>query len=102
MPQSGDALIVIDVQRDFLSGGALAVPHGDEVIGPLNRYIALFELHRLPIIATRDWHPPNHCSFDEQGGPWPAHCVMDTAGAEFSLVAEITAARRNHLQGHAS
>lgn len=82
--EQGDALVVIDVQRDFLPGGALAVPRGNEVIPPLNRYIALFQSQRLPIFATRDWHPPNHCSFVEQGGPWPAHCVMNTAGAEFS------------------
>ncbi len=83
-PAPGDALVVIDVQCDFLPGGALAVPHGDEVIPPLNRYIAMFELRGLPIFATRDWHPANHCSFVEQGGPWPAHCVTNTAGAEFS------------------
>ncbi len=83
-PAPGDALVVIDVQRDFLPGGALAVPGGDEVIPPLNRYVALFESKLLPIFATRDWHPANHCSFVEQGGPWPAHCVMNSAGAEFS------------------
>src|SRR6516162_7678685 len=77
------ALIVVDVQNDFLPGGALAVPHGDEVIPVLNRYIAEFEQQKLPIFATRDWHPPNHCSFRTQGGPWPVHCVVGTPGAEF-------------------
>jgi nicotinamidase/pyrazinamidase len=79
----GDALIIVDVQRDFLAGGALAVPKGDEVIGTLNRYLDLFSARGLPIFATRDWHPPNHCSFVAQGGPWPPHCIMHTAGAEF-------------------
>ena len=78
-----DALIVVDVQNDFLPGGSLAVPSGDEVIPVLNRYLAAFELEELPIFATRDWHPLNHCSFHAQGGPWPVHCVMQTRGAQF-------------------
>lgn len=80
---AGDALIVVDVQNDFLPGGALAVPAGDEVIAPLNRAILEFERRRLPVFATRDWHPPAHCSFREQGGPWPPHCVAGTEGARF-------------------
>ncbi len=79
----GDALIVVDVQNDFLPGGALAVPGGGEVIEPLNNYIQQFARRQLPVFATRDWHPPDHCSFREQGGPWPAHCVAGTHGAEF-------------------
>jgi len=80
----GDALIVVDVQNDFLPGGALPVQRGDEVIPVLNEYIAIFKDHNLPIIATRDWHPPNHCSFTENGGIWPRHCVADTPGAAFA------------------
>ncbi|HEY8537553.1 MAG TPA: nicotinamidase [Steroidobacteraceae bacterium] len=80
----GDALIVVDVQRDFLPGGALGVPGGDEVVGPLNGYIAAFAANNLPIFFTRDWHPPNHCSFKERGGPWPPHCVQDTPGASWA------------------
>jgi nicotinamidase/pyrazinamidase len=80
----GDALIVVDVQNDFLPGGALAVPQGDQVIEPLNRAAALFEAKGLPVFATRDWHPENHCSFKAQGGPWPPHCVAATRGAEFA------------------
>lgn len=57
------ALIIVDVQNDFLPGGALAVPEGDRVIPALNAYIAEFEKQELPVFATRDWHPPNHCSF---------------------------------------
>lgn len=80
----GDALIVVDVQNDFLPGGALAVPQGDQVIEPLNRAAVLFEAKELPVFATRDWHPENHCSFKAQGGPWPPHCVAGTRGAEFA------------------
>lgn len=79
----GDALVVADVQRDFLPGGALAVAHGDEVIAPLNRYLAAWRARGLPIVLTRDWHPPDHCSFAARGGPWPAHCVAGTPGATF-------------------
>lgn len=81
--QKGDALISVDVQNDFLDGGSLAVPHGNEVIPVMNRYIRAFEEKRLPVFATRDWHPANHCSFKAQGGPWPPHCIQGTEGAEF-------------------
>jgi nicotinamidase/pyrazinamidase len=81
--RSGDVLVIVHVQNDFVEGGALAVAGGDEVIAPLNRYIEVFHRNRLPIIATRDWHPSDHCSFREQGGPWPPHCVQGTAGAQF-------------------
>ena len=82
--QEGDALISVDVQNDFLAGGSLAVPHGNEVIPVMNRYINAFEEKGLPIFATRDWHPANHCSFKAQGGPWPPHCIQGTKGAEFA------------------
>jgi nicotinamidase/pyrazinamidase len=81
--KSTDALLVVDVQRDFLPGGALGVAHGDEVIPVLNRYIALARKKGLPVYASRDWHPANHCSFSFRGGPWPVHCVAETKGAEF-------------------
>jgi nicotinamidase/pyrazinamidase len=80
----GDALIVVDLQRDFLPGGRLPVPAGGEVIAPLNRYLARFRARGLPIYATRDWHPPKHCSFAPQGGPWPPHCVAGSEGAAFA------------------
>ncbi len=80
--QSGDALLLVDLQNDFLPGGALVVPRGDEVIPVLLDYIAKFYSRGLPIFATRDWHPANHCSFREQGGIWPVHCVAGTSGAE--------------------
>lgn len=82
-PRAGDALLLVDVQNDFLPGGSLAVPHGDEIIPPLNRLIQSFSRRSLPIFATRDWHPAQHCSFREQGGPWPPHCIAGTPGAAF-------------------
>ena len=83
-PETGDALLIVDVQQDFLPGGNLAVPDGDAVVPVLNEYIRTFTRHGLPVYATRDWHPANHCSFEPQGGPWPPHCVANTAGAEFA------------------
>ena len=83
------ALMVIDVQNDFLPGGALAVPDGDEVIEPINTLAAdpAFDV----VIATRDWHPADHSSFRAQGGPWPPHCVQGTPGAQLS--ADLDTAR---------
>jgi nicotinamidase/pyrazinamidase len=78
-----DALIIVDVQNDFLPGGALAVPEGDDVIPPLNRAIEAFRKRGLPIFATRDWHPADHCSFRVRGGPWPPHCIANSRGAAF-------------------
>jgi nicotinamidase/pyrazinamidase len=83
MPHKGDALLVVDVQRDFLPGGALAVAGGDAILPRINRYAAEFERHGLPVFATRDWHPPDHCSFASRKGPWPPHCVAGTPGAEW-------------------
>jgi len=69
---------VVDVQNDFCPGGALAVPHGDEVVETVNQLA-----RRIPfVVATRDWHPADHRSFAEYGGPWPVHCVRDTDGAQ--------------------
>ncbi len=82
-PVSGDALVVTDVQNDFLPGGNLAVADSEQVVPILNRYITFFLSLRMPIFATRDWHPPNHCSFHQQGGPWPPHCIANTHGAGF-------------------
>lgn len=79
----GDALIVVDVQVDFCPGGALPVPDGDKIIPIINEYIKKFDAAGALIVATRDWHPPNHISFKAQGGPWPPHCIQGTRGAEF-------------------
>lgn len=98
-----DALIVVDVQNDFLPGGALAVPDGDAVISVINNLAEKFEL----IAATQDWHPANHGSFvswhpehrigdivDLNGLPqvvWPDHCVQGTYGAEFATALHASA-----------
>lgn len=95
---SGDGLLVVDVQRDFLPGGALAVPGGDEIVPVVNRCVRLFRERGLPIFASRDWHPPNHCSFATAGGPWPPHCVANTPGAappeELELPEDTTIVRK--------
>lgn len=82
-------MLVVDIQLDFLPGGSLGVRHGDEVIAPLNGYLAAFRRAGLPVVASRDWHPPDHCSFREQGGPWPPHCVAGSPGARFAPTLEL-------------
>ena len=77
------ALVIVDLQNDFCPGGSLAVPGGDKIVPVVNRLIDSFTKAGLPIFATRDWHPKDHCSFKDQGGPWPPHCVQNTKGAEF-------------------
>lgn len=88
-PGQGDALIVVDVQNDFLPGGSLGVPDGDAVVSVMNRYMARFRDAGLPVYATRDWHPEGHCSFEAQGGPWPPHCIAESQGAEFADELEL-------------
>lgn len=83
-PGHGDALIIVNLQNDFLAGGSLAVPDGDAVVPLINDYIDAFLARQLPIYATRDWHPTDHCSFQAQGGPWPPHCIAGSPGAEFA------------------
>jgi len=78
-----DALIIVDMQNDFMPGGALPVPNALTIISAINKYIELFEKSNALIVATRDWHPPNHISFNTRGGPWPPHCIQNTWGAEF-------------------
>lgn len=79
-----DALIVIDVQNDFLPGGSLAVSDGHAIIPIINDAIKIFESNKLPIFFSRDWHPSNHCSFRTNNGIWPNHCMQNTWGAEFA------------------
>ncbi len=81
--ESADALLIVDVQNDFCPGGALPVAEGDQVVAVLNRWIEQAERIGATIVITRDWHPPNHCSFTDQGGPWPVHCVAGTPGAAY-------------------
>ncbi|TFG23557.1 MAG: bifunctional nicotinamidase/pyrazinamidase [Promethearchaeota archaeon] len=94
-----DALLIVDIQNDFLPGGALAVEEGDQIINGINKVAEIFRQHNANIILTQDWHPPNHLSFasnhpgkepgdeyqSEAIGPvlWPDHCVQGTYGAEF-------------------
>lgn len=77
-----DVLILVDVQNDFCPGGALPVEGGGRVVPVLNRWMRAAEEGGAKVIASRDWHPPGHVSFQVRGGPWPAHCVQNTAGAE--------------------
>lgn len=77
------ALLVVDIQYDFLPGGALGVPDGETILPKVNRSVELFARRGLPIVATRDWHPPETRHFKAYGGAWPAHCVQGTKGARF-------------------
>ncbi len=87
--KTGDALVVVDVQNDFCPGGALAVPDGDAVVPVLNGWIEAAQAVGIPVVASRDWHPDDHCSFADRGGPWPRHCVRETPGAAFHPDLEI-------------
>ncbi|MBA2733823.1 MAG: isochorismatase family protein [Acidobacteria bacterium] len=77
------ALIVVNVQNDFCPGGALAVPHGDEVIGPLNGLIEEFLSLDEPVFKSRDWYPPKTKQVEDNGEITPTHCIQKTHGAEF-------------------
>ncbi len=81
--RSGDALLIVDVQKDFCSGGALPIEDGDKVIPILNRWIAAAVTKGVPIYASRNSHPVGHISFQESGGSWPPHCIQDSDGACF-------------------
>jgi nicotinamidase/pyrazinamidase len=100
-----EALLIIDFQNDFCPGGALPVPHGDEIAPRVKELIdsGRFDL----VVATRDWHPPDHNSFEEQGGPWPPHCVQGSEGAELhssidrsKIDVVVDAGFRSELEGY--
>jgi nicotinamidase/pyrazinamidase len=98
-----NALLIIDFQNDFTSGGALEVPGGDEIAGPVKRLATGINL----VFATRDWHPPDHASFETEGGPWPVHCVQGTPGAalhpamsEIELDAIVDVGRERDDEGY--
>jgi len=77
----GRALVVVDFQNDFASpDGALSVAGGDQLAPRINELMRSGDYDL--VVATRDWHPPDHSSFAVQGGPWPEHCVADTTGAQ--------------------
>ncbi|TBW55198.1 isochorismatase family protein [Marinobacter halodurans] len=80
---NNSALLLVDIQNDFCTGGSLAVPGSGEIMPVVNAAITDAQDKRWPIIASRDWHPVDHCSFNHRGGPWPVHCVQDTHGAAF-------------------
>lgn len=82
-PDRHSALLLVDLQNDFFPGGALSVPESEAILPTINRYIRHFSRNGWPILATRDWHPPNHCSFHEQQGSQPSHCVQGSRGAQF-------------------
>ena len=77
------ALVIVDVQNDFCPGGALGVPEGDKIIPAINKYIKVFSSKKLPIFATRDWHPARTKHFKDFGGVWPVHCIQNTQGSAF-------------------
>ncbi len=80
---SRSALIVVDMQKDFCEGGSLPVSGCSSIISKVNEYVEAFKARGLLVVASRDWHPPNHVSFTTAGGPWPPHCVAGSEGAEF-------------------
>ena len=82
--QRHDALVLVDIQQDYMSGGALPVPDAEAILSRVNAYVAAFAMRHLPIFLTRDWHPENHCSFRTKGGPWPPHCVAGSPGAKWA------------------
>ena len=77
------ALLIVDVQNDFCPGGALAVPEGDKIVPAINKYIRIFARKKLPIFASRDWHPIRTKHFKDFGGVWPVHCLQNSRGAAF-------------------
>jgi len=83
------ALLLVDLQNDFFPGGALPTPEGDTIVEPVNQLISMAQRKEQPIFATRDWHPENHCSFEEEGGPWPPHCIRGTEGAAFNREVDL-------------
>jgi len=85
----GRALVIVDFQNDFTPGGALAVPSGDEIAPRINELAASGDYDL--VVATRDWHPPDHGSFAERGGPWPVHCVAGTPGADLHPALDASA-----------
>ncbi|MDZ7786636.1 MAG: isochorismatase family protein [Halofilum sp. (in: g-proteobacteria)] len=84
-----DCLVLVDVQNDLCPGGASPVPDGDAVLPVLNAWIRAARAADLPVVAVRDWHPADHCSFRGHGGDWPPHCVRETPGAAFVAGLEL-------------
>ncbi len=83
------ALIVIDIQNDFCKHGALPIPDAESAIPIVSTLITDFESRNIPIFYSRDWHPKSHCSFHNNAGGWPEHCVQNSWGAEFNAALHI-------------
>jgi nicotinamidase/pyrazinamidase len=94
-PNSHDALLIVDPQVDFCPGGALPVPGGDQIFPAVNRAAERFSV----VVASRDWHPANHISFQARGGPWPVHCQAGTPGAEFHPALDATHVQKVFSKG---
>jgi nicotinamidase/pyrazinamidase len=111
-PGPDDCLLVVDVQNDFMPGGALALPHGDEIVPVVNQLARVFP----HVVLTQDWHPADHVSFaaNHAGAEpfqmlalpygqqvlWPVHCVQDTAGSAFHAGLDVPHARLVIRKGH--
>lgn len=77
------ALLVVDLQNDFCPGGSLGIPGGDKIIPAINKYVKFFSKKKLPVFASRDWHPIKTAHFKDFGGGWPVHCIHNSRGAQF-------------------
>lgn len=89
-------LFVVDVQNDFMEGGALEVPNANEVIPFINKLLASDEYEG--IYFSQDWHPKDHCSFKENGGIWPPHCIRFTNGAKIHKGIVISIAKAEDIK----
>jgi nicotinamidase/pyrazinamidase len=88
--ESGTALVVVDVQNDFVDpAGSLSVEGAEEILPAVNREIRAANAAGVPIFYTRDWHPEQTPHFQTQGGPWPPHCIQGTWGAQFHPDLEV-------------
>ena len=84
MIKPGDALLIVDPQVDFITG-SLAVPGAKDLVPLWEKLARAFHARDLVAYASRDWHPPQHCSFIHRSGKWPVHCVEYTQGAQFAI-----------------
>jgi nicotinamidase-related amidase len=96
---SDDVVIIVDMQIDFLPGGNFGVAEGDQVIDPIVQFARGAATAGARVFATRDYHPADHCSFNTHGGPFPSHCVQNSAGSKFAppiahLLTELSADKR--------
>lgn len=98
-----DAVIAVDIQRDFCPGGKLAVSDGDAVVPVMNRWLRAAATVGATIVAQRDWHPREHMSFEVSDGPWPEHCLQGTDGAawhgDLFVPASAIVVSKGHTRG---